>query len=272
MPGRYFDYYANVAERMLPFLVGRRVAIEQRFPDSSQVVYRRHAGSHSRDDWIQIQDAEDVRKWARQYAEGFHANIRSEDRGAWFVIDIDSRDLPLELARLTARHAVDVLSEQGLTPLITFSGSDGFHLMWDVPDLETVSDERLWKTERAMVRAVACQVAARLATDPVADPIRRAVGEGNPMIATGSADRENASAILFDEYILKDNANFRVPYSIHPKTGLSAAPIRADQLAEFSENEAAPDVVATRGTTFQLPRYRFEDIEMALEAWHADGC
>src|SRR4051794_7448564 len=77
MPGRYFDYFANVAERMLPFLAGRRVAIEQRFPDSSQVVYRRHAGSHGRDNWIQIKDAEDVRKWARQYAEGFHANIRS---------------------------------------------------------------------------------------------------------------------------------------------------------------------------------------------------
>ena len=272
MPGKYLDYYTAVADRMLPFLRGRRVAIEQRFKGSSQIVYRRHLGGHERDAWIQIHDADEVKDWAFQYAEGFHANIRSEDRGAWFVIDIDSRNLPLDMGRLAARHAVNVLSEQGLAPQIKFSGSNGFHLMWDVPELGTLSDDKLWETERAVVRAVACEVERRLATDSAADPIRRAVGDGNPTIATGSADRENSNALLFDEYILKDNANFRVPFSIHPKTGLVATPLTADQLANFETEQAVPETVAARRTTFELPRFRLEVVDKALDVWHADGC
>ena len=71
-----------------------------------------------------------------------------------------------------------------------------------------------------MVRAVACEVERRLAGDPEASVIWETVGAGNQAITTGSADRENPNALLFDEYILKENANFRVPYSIHPATGL----------------------------------------------------
>jgi hypothetical protein len=272
MPGKYFDYYNRVADRILPFLAGRHIAIEQRFPGSSQIVYRRHSGRHSGDNWIRIDDAEGLSDWAYQYAEAFHANLRSEDRGAWFVIDIDSRNLPLEMGRLAARYAVDALSEQGLVPLVKFSGSDGFHLMWDVPELDDISDDQLWETERALVRAVACTVERRLELDPASAPIRAAVGEGHSMVATGSADRENSHAILFDEYILKDNANFRVPYSAHPRTGLVAVPIPTEELPTFSVDLAQPETVAANNAVFHLPRYRLKDIERALHAWHEEGC
>ena len=272
MPGRYFDYYNRIADRILPFLAGRHIAIEQRFPGSQQIVYRRHSGKHDQDDWIRIDDAAALSDWAYQYAEAFHANLLSEDRGAWFVIDIDSRELPLEMGRLAARHAVDVLSEQGLAPLVKFSGSDGFHVMWDVPDLNDISDDQLWETERAVVRAVACQVERRLAADPAAAPIRAAVGEDHSLIATGSADRENANAILFDEYILKGNANFRVPYSVHPKTGLVAVPISNKELPKFDLGHAQPETVAASKVDFELPQYQLGDVERALSAWHADGC
>lgn len=272
MPGKYFDYYNRMSSRILPFLAGRNVAIEQRFPGSSQIVYRRHAGRHNNDDWIHIDDAKALSDWAYQYAEAFHANLRSNERGAWFVIDIDSRDLPLEMGRLAASHAVAVLSEQNLTPLVKFSGSDGFHLMWDVPDLNGISDDQLWEIERAVVRAVACEVERRLRADPVAAPIRAAVGEDHSMIATGSADRENADAILFDEYILKDNANFRVPYSVHPRTGLVAVPIANGDLPSFVIEQAQPETVAASKVSFELPRYRLDDVERALRTWHESGC
>lgn len=272
MPGKYFDYYNRIAERILPFLAGRHIAIEQRFPGSSQIVYRRHTGRRNGDTWIEIDDAQALHDWAYQYAEAFHGNLRSEDRGAWFVIDIDSRDRPLEMGRLAASHAVEVLSAQHLAPLVKFSGSDGFHLMWDVPELNGISDDQLWETERAVVRAVACEVERRLQADPAAAPIRAAVGEGKRLIATGSADRENADAILFDEFILKDNANFRVPYSVHPKTGLVAVPITTEQLRDFEAEQAQPETVAAGDAVFALPRYRLEDIEQALRAWQEDGC
>ena len=272
MSARYFDYYAKVADRMLPFLEGRQVAIEQRFPRSKRIVYRRHTGGTGEDTWIRIADRDALLDWARQHAVGFHAHVRSEDRGAWFVIDIDSRVLPTEMAQRAALHALDILAEQGINALVKFSGSDGFHLMWDVPDLGDLEDESLWQLERSVVRAVACKVERRLAGDPEASFIWETVGTGNQAITTGSADRENPNALLFDEYILKDSANFRVPYSIHPATGLVAAPLSRSQLAAFRPEDASPEAVATHWPAGTLPRHSVDDIQKALGVWHSDGC
>src|SRR4051812_40663194 len=87
-----------------------------------------------------------------------------------------------------------------------------------------------------------------------------------------SADREQTNAILFDEYILKDNANFRVPYSIHPKTGLVAMPLARSDLPTFRPEQAQPETVAGRTAAFELPRYRLRDVDSALRDWHEDGC
>lgn len=272
MTAKYLDYYSDVADRMLPYLRGRQVAIEQRFPSSKGVVYRRHTGGTGVDTWIRIADRGALLEWARQHAVGVHAHVRSEDRGAWFVIDIDSRVLPTEMAQRAAMHAADILAEQGLDALVKFSGSDGFHLMWDVPDLGDLKDEALWELERAVVRAVACEVERRLAGDPEAAMIWEAVGAGNPAITTGSADRENPNALLFDEYILKDSANFRVPYSIHPATGLVAAPLSRSQLATFRPEDASPEAVAKHWPLVNLPRHSVEDVQKAIGAWRAGGC
>ena len=272
MPASYLDYYTSVADRMLPFLQGRQIAIEQRFPRSKGIVYRRHAGGSGDDTWIRIADRDSLVGWARQHAVGLHAHIRSEDRGAWFVIDIDSRNLPTEMAQRAAIHTLNVLAEQDIDALVKFSGSDGFHLMWDVPDLGRLKDDGLWELERAVVRAVACEVERRLGDDPEASLVWDTVGSGNQAITTGSADRENPNALLFDEYILKDSANFRVPYSIHPATGLVAAPLTRSQLASFRESDASPESVAADWPAVALPRHTIGDVERALDAWHADGC
>jgi hypothetical protein len=272
MAAKYLDYYTNVADRMLPFLQGRQVAIEQRFPRSKGVVYRRHTGGIGYDTWIRIADRDALLDWARQHAVGLHAHVRSEDRGAWFVIDIDSRLLPTDMAQRAAVHAADVLAEQGIDALVKFSGSDGFHLMWDVPDLGDLEDEVLWELERAVVRAVACEVERRLAVDPQASLIWESVGAGHQAITTGSADRENPNALLFDEYILKDSANFRVPYSIHPATGLVAAPLSRSQLARFRPEDASPEAVASHWPAVTLPKHSVSQVQQALESWHADGC
>jgi DNA primase len=272
VPSPYLDYYMRVADRVLPFLEGRQVAVEQQFPGSDKLVYRRHTGEKGDDTWIRVNDREELVAWARKYAVAFHAHVLSEGRGAWFVIDIDSRDLPLAMAQIAAEHAVDVLSEQDLEPLVKFSGSDGFHLMWDVPDLSGLGSEELWERERAVVRAVACEVEKRLRHDARAEPIRAAVGDDKPLVTTANADRDNAAALLFDEYILKDNANFRVPYSLHPKTGLVAAPLTREQLAKFRPQDATPAAVSTGWSEIPLPKHTIASVTRALAAWRRDGC
>lgn len=272
MAAEFVAYYSTVADQMLPFLQGRQVAIEQRFPRSNEITYRRHTTGTGDDTWIRIPDRDALVNWARQHAVGLHAHIRSEDRGAWFVIDIDSRDLPTKMAQIAAGHAVDVLAEQGIETLVKFSGSNGFHLMWDVPDLDGVEDSELWELERDVVRAVACEVERRLADDPDASPIRDAVGQGNRLIATGSADRDNANALLFDEYILKDNSNIRLPYSVHPRTGLVAVPLSRSGLATFDPVDAEPETVATGWPAIALPQQTVSDVRRALVAWRARCC
>jgi hypothetical protein len=267
MPAPYVDYYAAMADRIVPFLRGRKVAVEQRFSRSPRPVYRRHEEVGGRRDWIRIRAAEDVVRWARQYAVAFHAHLKPEGAGCWFVLDIDSRALDLEMGQLAARHALDVLEEQGLAALVRFSGSDGFHLMWEIPSLVGLGRSTIWDVERAVVRSVAGEVEQRLAVDPAAAPVRAAVGEGGRLIATSSQDAENKGALLFDEHILKPNVNARAPFSIHAGSGLVAVPLDRAGLERFAAGMAEPAAVAAAAVDVELPRNELAVVKRALAAW-----
>ena len=272
MPGKYYEYYQQVGDRMAPYLAGRRVSIESRYPGSPRIVFRRHPSGGDTTQWIFIDEPEELVDWVRQFAEGFHGHIRAEDGSAWFVIDIDARNLPLEMARLGAAYATEVLTEQGLTPLITFSGSGGFHLMLNVPDSKELSNEELWELEQRMVGAVACQVERRLEDDAASAPIREAVGPEKSLITTSSADRENREPLLFDQFILKDNAPFRAPFSVHPKSGLVTVPLTLDQLTDFDPGTATPERVARSWPALAIPDYSLSQVRAAIAAWQTDGC
>jgi DNA primase len=272
MPGKYYEYYQQVGDRIAPYLQGRRVSIEHRYPGSKGVTFRRHPSGAPSQDWIFVDTPEQVKDWVWQYAEGFHGHIRAEDGSAWFVIDIDARDLPLDMARLGAIYATEVLTEQGLAPLIKFSGSGGFHLMWNVPDCKDLSNEELWDLEQRVVGAVACQVERRLEQDAASAPIREAVGPEKSLITTSSADRENREPLLFDQFILKDNAPFRVPFSVHPKSGLVTVPLTAEQLADFDPEIATPERVANGWPALSVPDYSLAQVREAITAWETDGC
>ena len=122
------------------------------------------------------------------------------------------------------------------------------------------------------MRAVACEVERRLETDDRAGPIREAVGDGKPLITTGSADRDNPHALLFDQFILKENANFRVPYSIHPTTGLAAIPVRHKDLDTFDPDQATPEKVVASPARETLPRSSIADVRKAVAAWKSNSC
>jgi hypothetical protein len=265
-------YYAAVAERMVPFLVGRKLAVEQRFRAGERPVYRRHEGTGGARKWIEVRTADDVVRWAKQRAVAFHAHLKPEGSGAWFLLDIDSRALPTEMARLGASHALDVIEEAGLRALVKFSGSDGFHLMWEMPDLRALGRRDLWDFERAVVEAIARRVEARLAADRRAAPIRAAVGPGAPLISTNSQleDPVERAALLFDKLILKANANARVPYSLHPASGLVSVPLDRAGLERFDEAMAAPEVVAVDDRRWEMPRNGVAEVKRALAGW-SDG-
>ena len=124
MPGKYYSYYQQVADRMAPYLGGRRVSIEHRYPGSTQIVFRRHPSGANTTQWIYIDEPQQIVDWVWQYAEGFHGHVRAEDGPAWFVIDVDARNLPLAMARLATAYAAGVLEKQGLAPLVVSAVMD----------------------------------------------------------------------------------------------------------------------------------------------------
>lgn len=265
-------YYAAVAERMVPFLVGRKLAVEQRFREGERPVYRRHEGTGPDRRWIEVRDAGDVVRWAEQRVVAFHAHLKPEGAGAWFFLDIDSRELSTEMARLGAIHALDLIEAAGLRALVKFSGSDGFHLMWEMPDLRALGTRDLWGVERAVVQAIADRVEPRLETDPRAAPIRAAVGPGAPLISTNSQveDPVERAALLFDKLILKENANARVPYSLHPASGLVSVPLDRAGLERFDEAMATPEAVVADRRRWEMPRNDLAGVKRALALW-TDG-
>jgi hypothetical protein len=266
------DYYAAVAERILPFLVGRKLAVEQRFRAGERPIYRRHEGSGAERRWIEVREAADVVRWARQRVVAFHAHLRSDGESAWFFLDIDSRALSLEMARLGALHALDVIEEAGLRALVKFSGSDGFHVMWEMPNLTGLGKRDLWEFERDVVQSIAEQVELRLADDPRAAPIRAAVGPDAPLVSTNSQleDPVERAALLFDKLILKENANARVPYSLHPASGLVSLPLDRTGLERFDEAMASPETVVADERRWEMPRNSVADMTRALQRW-TDG-
>ena len=147
--------------------------------------------------------------------------------------------------------------------VVTFSGSDGFHLMWEMPSLRGLGQGSVWDLERA----VTARVEALLGSDPAAAPVREAVGPGNRLIATNSQDAENQGALLFDEHILKPNVNARVPYSVHAESGLVAVPLDRFQLERFEEGIASPEAVMTTAGGVEMPRNELAAVRRALAHW-----
>lgn len=272
MPGKYYGYYQRVAERMAPYLAGRRVSIEHRYPGSPHIVFRRHPSGTDTTQWIFIDEPQQIVDWVWQYAEGFHGHIRAEDGSAWFVLDIDARNLSLEMARLATQYAAEILANQGLAPLVKFSGSNGFHLMWNVPDCKSLSDASLWEIEQRVVAALACETVRLLEADSAAEPIRTSVGPGKALVTTSSADREQRDGLLFDQLILKDNAPFRLPFSVHPKSGLVTVPLDVKDLATFEAASATPEAIAEEWPALPVPDYSLQQVRDAISAWEAEGC
>ena len=70
------DYWQKMAGLTLPYLKGRRIAIEQKF--DHQVVYRRHRKMRRGKPnigWIYIKSKKEVLDWARQHTYSFHTHL-----------------------------------------------------------------------------------------------------------------------------------------------------------------------------------------------------
>ncbi|MBN2101030.1 hypothetical protein JW710_04045 [Candidatus Dojkabacteria bacterium] len=228
-----------MADEVLPFLVGRKIAIEQKFDDV--VMYHRHPKSQ-KERWIYIDEVEEVVDWADKHAWSFHPHIEGR-KDWWFVIDIDGRgeSLNIELVGKVTGVMCEVFDDLGLEYLLKYSGNRGFHFMW-AWDMSGVSlkGKNRWDEGKRLVCKYRDLLEERLQDNAiVAGKLRKAVGTSCPFTLTNSQDTRCNNSVLIDANILHENGNIRSPFSVHPKTGLVSIPIKGRPgLEDFSKDQA----------------------------------
>ncbi|MGH3318334.1 MAG: DNA polymerase domain-containing protein, partial [Nocardioidaceae bacterium] len=167
------EYYAAVAEVMVPHLTGRPVNM-QRFPDGidGQGFYEKKTPQHF-PDWftsvrvqtgdgsqqqVVVDDARSLVYLADQACITPHAWLsRSDglDNPDQLVFDLDPSSDDLAKLRDAARAVADLLAEVGLTPYLKTTGSRGYHV-------QTVLDRSAdFATVRDFARELADLLAAR---------------------------------------------------------------------------------------------------------------
>jgi len=173
--GDLVDFYARIAETMLPHLLGRPVAVK-RYPDGldGQGFFQKNAGSHYPDwlrrenvpkrdggtlDHVVIDEPATLVYLADQGTLEFHPWLSAAhdlEHPVEVVFDLDPPDdADVRAVRAAARHLKALLDELEVPSRIKTSGSAGFHV--HVP-LDATAD---WDEASGLARDIAEAVAAR---------------------------------------------------------------------------------------------------------------
>lgn len=254
-------YYEAVADKLLPFLRGRRVAVRHSFDGTP--VFRRHptsrllalrgTGPTSRNGWpearwIYVPNKRVLLEIVRQHGYEFFPHLEGRD-DFWFALDIDVRAVPLPIGKVVVRTVLDILDERKVKYLLTFSGGNGFHVRWAFPPSGLPTKK--WQLLRAIVRSLQAEAERRLQAGPHRDAFYRHVPARDPITELNALDKRAQKSVLLDELILKRNATIRAPFSLHTKHRWVAVPLELRRLDAFLP---ATDATMTKAAGY--PRAR----------------
>jgi bifunctional non-homologous end joining protein LigD len=239
------DYYADVADVMVPHLAGRPVNM-QRFPDGieGQGFYEKKAPEHF-PDWFRrvtvstsdgeqqqvvVDDRRSLVYIADQACVTPHVWLARADRlehPDQLVFDLDPSDPgDVDGVRAATRAVVDLMDDVGLVPFVKTTGSKGFHVQ--VP-LDRSAD---FDTSRAFAREAAGLLASR-------DPDRLTVEQR----------KDKRGDRVYVDTMRNAYAQTAVPpYAVRARPGAPVAtPIERDELGRVR-----PDQYTTASVTRRL--------------------
>ncbi len=257
---KFLNYYSQVADKMLPFLQNRRVAMRQLF--SGQAIFRRHDEEGR---WIYIKTKEELLFWVNQHAVEFFPHFVGKG-DTWFACDLDKREIPLHLAQFAAYHLAKILEGAKIEFLLKFSGSRGFHFMWTFGRIKRTNlpGYRLWEFERDIIRKIQKELEKRLQTSNRKEEFYRYIPKGDPITERNAADPQAQQSLLLDELILKRMATIRAPYSLHLKTGLTSFPLRPKELLRFRQEDASIEKALADQRKIIMPKNSLEALKKFL--------
>lgn len=265
MPDRAIvAYYETVADKIVPFLRGRRVGVRHTFDHTA--VFRRHPtsllqqlrrtspaarGSWPESNWIYIPNRRTLLEIVRQHGYEFFPHLEGEN-DVWFALDIDVRTVPVRLGAIVVRTALNILTERKVQYLLTFSGGNGFHVRWSFTPSEV--PPKKWQFFRAIVRALREETERRLQESPHRTAFYRHIPRGDPITELNAMDRAAQRSILFDELILKPQATIRAPFSLHMKHRWTTIPLTPKNLDRFVPARDATMAKAGAHAPVRLPK------------------
>lgn len=262
-------YYEAVADRILPFLRGRRVAVRHSFDGTP--VFRRHPTTLLRKlrgasptslkgwpepRWVYVPNKQVLLEIVRQHGYEFFPHLEGRN-DFWFALDIDVRAVPLPLGKVVVRTVLDILDERKVKYLLTFSGGNGFHVRWAFP--QSGLPTKKWQFLRAIVRNIQQETENRLQASVQREAFYQHIPKGDPITELNAVDKESQHSVLLDELILKRNATIRAPFSLHMQRRWVAVPLEPRRLEAF-----LPATDATMSRAAGYPRARLPVNPVAL--------
>lgn len=239
--GEVCDYYAGVAELMLPFIEGRALTVE-RYPKGidSKGFMQKNAPSHFGDELIDrtvldkedggttaypvISSADAIVAFANLGVITFHVppvRVDSEWHPDWMIWDLDPPEGELEAVRQAAVAIKAQLASFGISTALMASGSKGYHLRARIET--TLSLSRAATIARGTA-ALACQA--------------------HPDLLTTEFRKSDRGERVFVDWLRNAALSTSVaPWSLRPRRGAPVAtPLSWDELSTV-----APDGVRLAG-------------------------
>ncbi|MDX1447657.1 MAG: non-homologous end-joining DNA ligase [Acidimicrobiia bacterium] len=259
-------YYAEAAERMLPWLDGRPLTLE-RYPNGvgEKGFYQKHASSHfsERIERVEVpksdgtvvhavvRDAEGLVELANQGTITFHvwtAAAPDLDRPTHVVLDLDPEQGDVSSVRSVAGAVGDLLNEFDLVGRPVVSGKKGFHVWVPVADLD-------YEAAAATARALAGLTAVRY-----------------PDLATVEFLKKNREGRVFVDWLRNRRAQSIVsPWSVRTTDHASVAlPVDWDEISEVRPDEWSIDSALDR-PSFEPPANGSVDVDRIVSAARDEG-
>ncbi|MBU0648214.1 hypothetical protein KJ855_03460 [Patescibacteria group bacterium] len=246
------DYWKKTGPFALPFFTQRKIALQLKFGD--QIIYRRH-DDHKK--WIYIENQATIEKYVRQHTFSFHPHQLSDDNVKWILIDIDKRNdkLPFKYIVEVTKVLAKMLDDNKQKYLLKYSGNRGFHFMWSHGKIKPkdIKSGAIYELEHQIVDKYTAQLEEHFHHSKTAKSLNKYYPANSHIFSTNSADKKLSHCILIDKNILKPNAVFRSPWSVHPTTGLISAPIEVGELDNFTQDNFTPDKIIPRLRQFEIP-------------------
>ena len=256
------NYWDKMAGRALPYLVGRRIAVQQNF--NGRILYRRHQLKSK--NWIHIKSKKDILYWAKLHTFSFHSHLEG-DKITFFAMDLDNRSkkMDFECMKIAASEMAKIIEEKGINFICKFSGGNGWHFIWAFKN-EDIKGLKIFEEEQKIISRLTALLEDKIQRSDLKKHFYQYIKKGDPIFIVNSQDKDHPNSILIDELILKRRGVIRSLWSVHPATNWISCPVETKDILNFN-----PKTMATTKATvnikkeYPIPFNKIKEIKNKLE-------